>query len=474
MNANPPFFCSSFLIKDKKLMSSLKSISDAEELKYLLKSRHGKRYGKARKVHISSQQKASSHDDGDSPPSPAAQHVHSAEEESGPRVNRAPQDLVDGHKNKKGRVVLEAKWIERLEGLVRFRADHPDRWPSTRAQDKDEKALGRWLATQRQGKKQFDLGISGTRLLGITADRIAQLNDRLPDWEGTNERVGRAAVASQIGVLQIHHRDIDSEELAARLLRPLKRKRRSSQEEEVEESSEQPRASMDVDEASISVSGAGGSEETTSLERPGHGEPAPGLAGGSPFPGVPVEMSALLATQSQDPSEGGAWRAVQHPPKDLKERKETWADRYNAAEREMREAGHWPKDGEPLRFKWLGAPVEEVRVARRRGVSNFSMCQSASRCPALYFLFKYLFHLRVDTIRFCIFSRLPSVFSYLIVLPLYSCRICWPNTNGTPTARSSTCVSPPVASKRPGRPSDWKGWHARRHGPNGMMMRSRR
>jgi hypothetical protein len=109
-----------------------------------------------------------------------------------------------------------------------------------------------------------------------------------------------------------------------------KRKRSSYHHDDEEE---------DEEEASISVSGAEEEEEdetTTSNLEPD-----------------------VLANDSSSPSPA---------PPPAKRKVTSWADRYDAAEREMREAGHWPKDDEPLRFKWAGgAPEEEIRVARRRG-----------------------------------------------------------------------------------------------------------
>jgi hypothetical protein len=72
---------------------------------------------------------------------------------------------------------------------------------------------------------------------------------------------------------------------------------------------------------------------------------------------------------------------------DDEDHKETWGEKYDAAEKAMRTTGHWPKDDEPLRFRCKGAtvPAEEVRVARRRGVSRLSAFSFVA-CAAIHFL----------------------------------------------------------------------------------------
>jgi hypothetical protein len=44
--------------------------------------------------------------------------------------------------------------------------------------------LGVWLRNQRQGKKHLDRGTNKLKLLkGMTAERAAALNERLPGWD---------------------------------------------------------------------------------------------------------------------------------------------------------------------------------------------------------------------------------------------------------------------------------------------------
>ena len=69
---------------------------------------------------------------------------------------------------------LNKTWDERYEELVAFRVAYPDRWPSTRSEDRKEKILGTWVANQKsalhvsmlaeaQKQKLVEIGVQATK-----------------------------------------------------------------------------------------------------------------------------------------------------------------------------------------------------------------------------------------------------------------------------------------------------------------------
>ncbi len=69
-----------------------------------------------------------------------------------------------------------------LGKLVAWRGINPDRWPSTRSENEDEKRLGTWLGNQRMGKNAMDAGKTGAALRGMTQERDERLDEACPGW----------------------------------------------------------------------------------------------------------------------------------------------------------------------------------------------------------------------------------------------------------------------------------------------------
>lgn len=75
------------------------------------------------------------------------------------------------------------RWMETLEQLRRWRAQHRDRWPSGSAATKAERRLGAWLRYQRK------LAAEGS----LSPDRRKALDAGLPGWdEGDRARIWTA------------------------------------------------------------------------------------------------------------------------------------------------------------------------------------------------------------------------------------------------------------------------------------------
>lgn len=105
--------------------------------------------------------------------------------------NQGPQkplnDSDDGNKDKN---FHRLPWTSTLENLVRWREQHPERWPSTITADPEEKILGKWLANQRSYRKTMDAGGDSSILKGMCPQRVEMLDRMTPGWMG-DVRPGR-------------------------------------------------------------------------------------------------------------------------------------------------------------------------------------------------------------------------------------------------------------------------------------------
>lgn len=66
----------------------------------------------------------------------------------------------------------DACWKDTLEKLVKFRTQHPEKWPNSNSNNSDEKSLGKWLTEQRGNMRNSRLA----------QERIEMLNEKCPGW----------------------------------------------------------------------------------------------------------------------------------------------------------------------------------------------------------------------------------------------------------------------------------------------------
>jgi len=91
--------------------------------------------------------------------------------------------------------VRERSWFEQLDLLVAWRAENPGRWPSQRAFDPVERALGVWLSDQREAA-----GGGRSSSIFFRSGRQHMLDTEVPGWNRPRDEQWDASLQNAVAI----------------------------------------------------------------------------------------------------------------------------------------------------------------------------------------------------------------------------------------------------------------------------------